>query len=173
MMPGYMAKAIHHFRARIEIIGVNPFVFVPAGILAALQKAAGARRGKIPVRMEIDGHGFVQTLVKWKGAWRLYLNTPMRKAAGKEVGDWAKFGVGFDPKKRTVRMHAKLREALEATPEARAVYESLRPSLQLEIRRYLSFLKTEATVERNVEKAVQFLLGKGRFVGRDSPHGKR
>ena len=38
-----------------------------------------------------------------------------------------------------------------------------------EIVRYIDGLKTERSIDRNVERALDFLLGKGRFVGRDRP----
>ena len=164
-MPMDMIK----FKAKIEIIGVNPFVFLPERVLRQIFVQAGKDKGKIPVRIKIDGHPFPQTLIKWSGAWRLYLNTPMRKAARKEVGDTASFEIAYDPRERTVPMHPKLARALQENKEAKDVFESLRPSLQLEINRYISFLKTESSVDRNVTKAIQFLLGKGRFVARDKP----
>lgn len=157
------------FRAKIEIIGVNPFVFLPERVLRQIFAQAGKDKGKIPVRIKIDGHPFPQTLIKWSGAWRLYLNTPMRKAAQKDVGDRATFEIAFDPVERNVPMHPKFAKALRENKEAKTVFDSLRPSLQLEINRYFSFLKSEASVERNVTKAIQFLLGNGRFVARDKP----
>jgi hypothetical protein len=39
--------------------------------------------------------------------------------------------------------------------------------MQKEIMRYINNLKTTESVERNVERAIRFLLGKDRFVGRD------
>src|SRR5690606_7333864 len=119
--------------------------------------------------MKIDGHEFIQTLVKWKGAWRLYLNTPMRKSAAKDVGDVADFEIIYDPVQRTYPIHPKLEQAFVKNKSAKKVFESIRPSLRLEINRYLSRLKTEESVDRNVSKAIQFLLGNGRFVGRDKP----
>ena len=158
------------FKARIEIIGVNPFVFLPQKVLQKVFMQAGKDKGKIPVKMKIDGHEFTQTLIKWSGAWRLYLNTPMRKAAKKDVGDVASFEIAYDPGERVVPMHPKFKKALQENKEARKVFDSLRPSLQLEINRYLSFLKTETSVDRNVTRAIQFLLGNERFVGRDKPN---
>lgn len=159
----------YKFSAEIEIIGINPFVYVPADVLQSIFIQAGKDKGKIPVKMKIDGHEFPQTLVKYSGDWRLYLNTPMRKAANKEVGDTAEFEICFDPEKRVVPMHPKFIRALEENKEAKEIFERLRPSLQLEILKYLSFLKTEESVDRNVTKAIHFLLGKQRFVGRDQP----
>src|SRR5262245_46241981 len=157
------------FKAKIEIIGVNPFVFLPDKVLHQIFAQAGKNKGKIPVKIKIDGHEFPQTLIKWSGSWRLYLNIPMRKAAKKDVGDIANFEIVFDPIERIVSMHPKFEKALRENKEAKKVFDSLRPSLQLEINRYFSFLKSESAVDRNVTKAIQFLLGNGRFVARDKP----
>ena len=119
--------------------------------------------------MKIDGHEFTQTLIKWSGSWRLYLNIPMRKAAKKDVGDVANFEIAYDAIDRVFPMHPKFEKALLENREAKKVFDRLRPSLQLEINRYFSFLKTESSVDRNVTKAIQFLLGNGRFVARDKP----
>lgn len=157
------------FSAEIQIIGVNPFVFLPDTVLDSIFKEASKDKGKIPVKMKIDGHEFIQTLIKYSGHWRLYLNTPMRKTAKKEVGDTANFEIAFDPEERVIPMHPKLINALRDNPEAQRIFDSLRPSLQLEIVRYLSFLKTEESIDKNVLRAVNFLLGKERFIGRDKP----
>jgi len=157
------------FIAKIQIIGVNPYVLVPAAILRNVFKQADKDKGKIPVKIKIDGHEFVQTLIKYAGKWRLYLNTPMRKAASKQVGDRAAFEIEFDPEERTIVIHPKLHRALHENTKAKCIFESLRPSLQLEIVRYISFLKTDEAIDRNVTKAIDFLLGNARFVGRNKP----
>jgi hypothetical protein len=157
------------FTAKIEIIGINPYIFIPEGILELLFKQADKDKGKIPVKMKIDGHEFPQTLVRYAGDWRLYLNMPMRKAAGKDVGDTAKFQVRFDPESRIVALHPKMVKALKENKDAKTVFDKLSPSLKHEIARYLSHLKTEESIDRNVNRAVDFLLGKQRFIGRDSP----
>lgn len=155
------------FQATIEIIGINPFVFVPEEILKQLFEQAGKSKGAIPVKMTIDGHEFEQTLVKYAGEWRLYLNQPMRTAAGKELGAKAVFGLRFDPAERKTPVHPKLEKALKENKAAKKAFDGLSPSLQKEIARYINSLKTEASVDRNIERAINFLLGKERFVGRD------
>ena len=157
------------FKAKIEIIGVNPFVFLPERVLDEVFTQAGKNKGKIPVRMKIDGHEFTQTLIKWSGSWRLYLNTPMRKAAKKDVGSEAEFEIAYDPRERLFPIHPKFEQALLQNTEAKMVFDHLPPSLQLEINRYFGSLKTESSVDRNVTKAIQFILGNGRFVARDKP----
>jgi hypothetical protein len=107
------------FSAEIQIIGVNPFVFLPDAVLSAIFKEANKDKGKIPVKMKIEGHEFIQTLIKYSGHWRLYLNTPMRKIAKKEVGDTASFEIAFDPEERVIPMHLKLIKALKENAEAK------------------------------------------------------
>src|SRR6187431_887585 len=121
------------FSAKIQIIGVNPFVFLPDAVSSSIFKEANKDKGKIPVKMKIEGHEFIQTLIKYSGHWRLYLNMPMRKMAKKEVGDTASFEIAFDPEERVIPMHPKLIKALKENPEAQRIFDSLRPSLQLEI----------------------------------------
>ena len=157
------------FSAKIEIIGINPFVYLPENVLKLIFIQADKSKGKIPVRIKIEGHEFIQTLIRYSGAWRLYLNTPMRKAAKKEVGSTADFEIVFDPEKRVIPPHPKFVKALKENKEAKKIFDNLRPSLQLEIIRYLSFLKTEESVNKNVARAINFLLGKERFIGRDKP----
>ncbi len=160
---------MREFSAEIQIIGINPFVFVPTEVLEEVFEKAGKTKGKIPVRMKIEGHQFEQTLIKYSGHWRLYLNTPMRKSADREVGQAARFEVEFDPRERVVPFHPKFKKALMENAEAERIYNTLSPSLQKEILRYLSNLKAEESVDRNVLRAVNFLLGKERFIGRDKP----
>lgn len=157
------------FQTRIKIIGINPFVFIPEKVLQFVFNQAGKNRGKIPVKMKIDGHEFPQTLIKYSGHWRLYLNTPMRRAAKKEVGDSAMFEIAYDASDRTIAIHPQLGSALKKNKSAAKVFSTLSPSRQHEIVRYISRLKTEETINRNVEKAINFLLGKERFAGRDKP----
>jgi uncharacterized protein YdeI (YjbR/CyaY-like superfamily) len=159
------------FSAEIQIIGVNPFVFLPDTVLDSIFKEANKDKGKIPVKIKIEGHEFIQTLIKYSGHWRLYLNTPMRRMAKKVVGDTANFEIAFDPEKRVIPMHPLLIQALKENPDAQKIFDSLRPSLQLEIVRYISFLKTKESIDKNVLRAVNFLLGKERFIGRDKPWG--
>jgi hypothetical protein len=59
------------FSATIYKIGINPVVDPPDGVMTAIFAAAGRRKGPIPVRGRLNGAEFVQTLVRYRGAWRL------------------------------------------------------------------------------------------------------
>jgi hypothetical protein len=155
------------FTAKIQIIGVNPYVLLPSAVLDELFTQAGKNKGPIPIKGTLNGKKFTQTLVKYSGKWRLYLNTPMRKAAGIDVGDTAKVKVEYDPAPRVLTMHPKLVRALDENKKAKAAFEKLAPYRQKEIVRYIGFLKAEESVNKNVEKVIRHLLGKERFAGRD------
>ena len=157
------------FSAKIFKIGINPYVLLPDTVLKALFKEAGKDRGYIPVKGTINGYEFTQTLVKYSGKWRLYLNTPMRTGSSTDVGDKVSLTIEFDPSDRTVPMHPKLQLALQKNKKANTVFLQLPPSRQKEICRYINFLKTDESINRNIEKAINFLLGKERFIGRDKP----
>ena len=157
------------FKAQIEIIGINPYVLLPEKVLLTVFKQAGKDKGAIPVKGKIEGHDFIQNLVKYSGKWRLYLNTPMRKASNKIVGDKVTIEIEFDPVERITPIHTKLQNALEKNKKAKKVFDSLPPSRQKEIARYINFLKTDESIDKNIKRVLLFLNGKERFVGRDKP----
>jgi hypothetical protein len=142
---------------------------LPANALKEVFKQAGKDKGTIPIKGTLDGHPYIQTLVKYSGKWRLYLNTPMRKRAKKDVGDSVEITVEYDPIERMVPMHPKLKDALSRNKQASKIFESLSPSRKKEILRYIGFLKSEEALDRNITRAIGFLSGKERFVGRDKP----
>src|SRR6187402_3363032 len=104
------------FSAKIQIIGVNPFVLLPTAVLKDVFQKAGKDKGAIPIKIKIEKHDFIQNLVKYSGKWRLYLNGPMRKAAGKDVGDLIEMQIDFDPRPRTTPIHPKLKKAFIENP---------------------------------------------------------
>lgn len=154
------------FSAKIYIIGINPYVLLPSSVLKYIFQKAGKDKGAIPVQLKISDKDFIQNLVKYSGKWRLYLNTPMRKAANKDVGDIIDVKIDFDPKPRTTPIHPKLKNAFKENIEAKKAFERLRPSRQKEILRYINFLKSEEGVDKNVQKAISHLTGNKPFIGR-------
>lgn len=157
------------FTAEIRIIGINPYVLLPEEVLAKLFAQAGKEKGPIPVRGTVGGHAFMQTLVKYAGAWRLYINGSMLKATKKKVGDGIAVRLAFDPSDRSTPMPAALEAALKKSSKARTVFDALAPYRRKEIMRYIAHLKSEEAIQKNVARAIRFLEGKERFAGRDKP----
>jgi len=155
------------FEAKIYIIGINPYVLLPSAVLKYIFQKAGRDKGAIPVQLKIGDKDFIQNLVKYSGKWRLYLNMPMRKAAEKDVGDIIDIQIDLDPLPRTTPVHPKLKKAFKENPNAKKAFEKLSPSRQKEILRYINFLKSEESVERNVQRAVTHLTSSKPFIGRE------
>ena len=157
------------FDARLEIIVGNPFVYLPPATLQNIFEQANQNKGPIPVRGAVNGKAYQQTLVKYSGAWRLYINMKMLPRSPKRIGEVISVTIEHDPSDRTIKPHPKLVKALQENDAANLVFEQMAPSRQKEIVRYIAQLKSEESVNRNVARAIDFLLGKGRFVGRDKP----
>lgn len=158
---------MEQFKAKIEIIGINPFVFVPETILLKIFEQSGKTRGHIPIRGTINGKGYLQTLVRYKGAWRLYINTTMLKNSPKRIGEIIEVAIAYDPKDRTIAPHPKLVKALKENTNAKNAFDSLAPSKRKEITRYISSLKSEESISNNIQKAIGFLTGKNNFLGQN------
>ena len=160
---------MNNFKSKIKITGSYPYVPVPDECLKSICKQAGKNKSPIPVKGTINGHPFTQTLLKFKDQWLVYINGIMREASGTDVNDEVEVVLEYDPRDRSVPMHPKLAAALKKDKRANDVFNHLAPSRQKEILRYISFLKTEESIERNVARAIRFLQEEDRFIGRDKP----
>ncbi len=156
-----------HFKAKLDIIGINPFIFVPEEALLTLFKDAGKDKGHIPVCGQVNGKEYTQTLLRYKGEWRLYINTVMLPNSPQRIGEIIDVSIEFDKRDRTLQPHPDLTKALSQNKKANAVFQKLSPSLQKEIIRYIAALKTDESREKNIKRAIGFLLGENRFIGRD------
>lgn len=156
----------HSFHATIEIIGINPYVEVPEAILNEIFIQAGKNKGHIPVAGTVNKLSYQQTLLKYSGLWRLYINTLMLKDSPKRIGETIEVTIEYDPLDRSIKPHPKLIEALKNNSEAKSKFENLSPSMQKEIVRYIASLRTEESRNRNIERAINFLLGKSSFIGK-------
>jgi hypothetical protein len=154
-----MNKDMQTFSAKVDKIDINPYVEVPYEILSKLQQDARKERGPIPVKGTLQGKPFSTTVVKFRGMWRLYLNTPMRQAANVDVGDQVTISVQFDKIPPKVAVPRKFTLALWKNKSAKEAFQKLAPSRQKEIIRYLNSLKQAETLERNIDKVIQFLQG--------------
>lgn len=153
----------------MNIIGINPFVYVPAAILENILREAGKTKSPVRVHGTVNRKPYRQTLVRYSGEWRLYINTGMLKDSPKRTGEIITVTIAYDNADRSIAPHPHLVKALAKNIAAKRVFDQLPPSRKKEIVRYISALKTEDSIHRNVQKAIEFLSGKSRFVGRDKP----
>lgn len=137
---------------------INPCVVVPGRIVAALRKESG-RNQALPVRGTLQGKAFKANVVRYLGAWRLYLNGTMRKDAGADTGDRVTVALCHDPVPRRERTPRAFTAALARDRRAKAAFAALAPSRRKDIRRYLGNLKREETLRRNIAKVLHYLRG--------------
>jgi hypothetical protein len=142
------------FKSKVCKLGINPVVDPPDDVLQAIFEQAGRSKGPIPVHGLINGAAFIQTLVKYQGAWRLYINGEMLKASGLKVGDAARIEVEADPRPREVAMPNLFLEVLSNNAEAKLRFEALTPSRKRGILLYLNSLRTERSLTKNIEKVI-------------------
>jgi Bacteriocin-protection, YdeI or OmpD-Associated/Domain of unknown function (DUF1905) len=147
----------------------HPFVFVPEKILNALFEGSGKTKGPIRIKGTVNDVPYRQTLVKYSGEWRLYINTIMLASSPKRIGETLSITIALDIESREVQAPPKFLEQLNKNKIAKKAFESLPPSRRNEIVRYLANLKTESSLDKNIKRALAFLTGKERFVGRDKP----
>jgi hypothetical protein len=142
----------HHFSAKIYNIGINWAVDVPKELSDQMKP----EKGYIRIKGEINGFYFVQTLVPVKHApYRLFVNLIMMKGAKTAVGEIASFEIeqNFTLVDKMYAMPKLLAEALD-TPTLVEQFQQLTPSRRKDILKYLSFVKTEETMRKNIEKVI-------------------
>ena len=147
------------FAAKIGKLGINPVVDPPDKVLEYIFARACRSSGPISVCGKINGFEFIQTLVKYRGAWRLYVNTEMLRASGLSVHDVAQIEIEYDPRPRDVAIPKLFASALERNSTAKTAFQKLPPSRQKEILKYLGALKSRNSLERNVDKVIDQLSG--------------
>lgn len=155
-----------NFTATLEIIGINPFVFVPEQVLDQIFKDSGRDKSPVPVRGTVNGKEFQQNLMKYLGEWRLYINTVMLKNSPKRIGEVIEVMLEYDDSDRSITIHPQLEKAIRESSLAAASFEKLTPSRKHELIRYINNLKTEAAIERNIEKIIRHLHGETDFFGK-------
>lgn len=156
----------NQFTAKLEIIEINPFVFLPDEILNEIFETSGKNKSPIPVKGTVNGKEFRQNLMKYLGEWRLYINLTMLKDSPKRIGEMLEIFVEFDNSDRTISIHPDLEKAIRENPVALQNFENLIPSRRLELVRYINNLKTKESIQRNIEKIIRYLTGETDFFGK-------
>lgn len=156
----------NHFTAKLELIGINPFVFIPEEILNIIFEISGKDKSPIPVKGTVNGKEFRQNLMKYLGEWRLYINLTMLKDSPKRIGEIIEILIEYDNSDRSIPIHPKLDHAIKKDPVTLKNFKNLIPSRKLELIRYINNLKTEESIQRNIDKIIRHLKGETDFFGK-------
>ena len=150
------------FKAEIYKIGINACVDVPENVTEKMTSSSGY----IKVKGMINGFEFSKNLVPVKDApYRLFVNIPMLKGGQTELGKVAEFEIeqDFSLQKKNYTMPKMLADKLD-DKKLNSHFNNLSESRRMEILKYLNYIKTEKTLERNIDKLIGKLERKEKNV---------
>jgi len=159
------------FTSTIKKRGINPYVLVSARLATQLKESW---RKPLPVLVQVNSKPEppwrINLMPAGDGSFYLYLNGEVLKASSTQVGSVVEVRLQFDKNYKPGPAHsmpAWFSEALAQNHLAKRGWDELIPSLQKEILRYMTRLKSVEAQSRNTQLAVHVLSGgKGRFLAR-------
>jgi hypothetical protein len=148
----------YSFKAEIYKIGINYCVDVPEKISSQMT----ATKGYIKIKGRINSFPFTKSLVPVKnGNYRLFVNIPTLKGANASVGDIADFIIEQDFE--IIIKEYPMPESLTKQLKSKELFENfnhLTTARKKNILKYMSFIKTEETMQRNIDKLIVQLENK-------------
>jgi hypothetical protein len=155
------------FSGRIYKIGMVRFVDVPSDI--SKQIGSGAH---VPVAGTVEGVPLRSTLVsRGKGAYRLAIHGDIRKKLRVDAGAVVEIAICRDEESREPQLPPALVLALRNSPKAQKAFRGMTTALRRQIVRYLTAVKSQATLERRVSKFVARL--ERRPAAKPKPRSKK
>jgi len=149
---------MHSFKAKIYKVGINAVVDVPEAVSGKMEP----EKGYIRIKGTINGFDFATTLVPVKdNPYRLFVNIPILKGGNTALGNEAQFSIeqNFEAKENDYPMVPALAKQLKSKKLTDA-FEALTPSRRKDILKYLNYLKTEETLQKNIDKVIKQLEDK-------------
>jgi len=150
------------FKAKIYKTGINWCVDVPLRI----SKKMIPEKGYIKIKGQINNYDFTKSLVPVKNKqYRLFVDAQMMKGGETALGKVAKFSVEQTSKKEVTKYSTPklLRESLKKEGLTKA-FTQLTSSRKKDILKYLSFVKTDETMMKNLNKLIGQLKNKSKNV---------
>lgn len=152
----------HSFKAKIHSVGINWCVDVPRRITRQLT----AEKGYIKIKGEINGFSFTKTLIPVKKSpYRLFVNQAMMKGGATALGKMATFKIEQNPDKK-IKRYTRPKALTEQLTKNKLTsdFNNLTPSRKKDILKYLSYVKTNETLSKNVAKLIKQLRDKEKNV---------
>ena len=116
-------------------------------------------RGHIRIRVEINGSEFRTALLPTRtGRHFMIVNKQMQKEAKVRAGMKAQFRMEADTEKRVAPAVPEMEKVFRSSKALRKFYESLSPSTQTDIARFIAEAKQPATRLRRAERMAERLM---------------
>jgi len=145
-----MNEEFQVFSGRIYKVGMIRFVDVPADISKRLGGGS-----TVPVMGTVDSVPLRSTLVpRGRGCYRLAIHGDIRKKLGVDIGAVIEAAIAIDEESREPELPPALVLALRNAPRAQKQFRAMTTALRRQIVRYLVAVKSQATLERRVQKFV-------------------
>lgn len=119
-------------------------------------------RARPKVVVTLNGHSWRSTVFPYSGRFLLSVRKSNRDAAGVKLGDRVKVTLELDTEPRIVEPPPQLKRALARNKVARAGWEALSYTHQLEHADAIAKAKKPETRERRLEKTVAMLVEKSK-----------
>ena len=152
----------HTFKAKIYKTGINWCVDVPTAITELLT----AEKGRIKIKGQINNFDFTKTLMPVKNApHRLFVNQTMMKGGKTALGETATFVIEQNNEKTNKKYSIPLilTEQLKKH-QLTSDFDNLTASRKKDILKYLSYVKAEKTLQKNIDKLISQLKNNERNV---------
>ncbi|MGZ2371461.1 DUF1905 domain-containing protein [Ancylomarina sp. YFZ004] len=150
------------FSAKIYLIGINWCVDVPFEITNSLL----VERGRSNIKGKINGFDFAKTLMPVKNSThRLFVNKIMMKGGNTALGELANFEIvqDYNKKLKDYPLPKLVREQL-VDNNLLVDFNNLTASRKRNILKYVSFIKTDETLMKNIDKLISQLRNKEKNV---------
>jgi flagella basal body P-ring formation protein FlgA len=145
-----MDSEFHVFSGRIYKVGLIRYVDVPTDISRKLDGGA-----HVPVAGTVEGMPLRSTLVsRGRGSYRLAIHGDIRKKLRADAGAFVEVAIQRDEESREPQLPPPLVLALRNAPKAQRIFRKMTTALRRQIVRYLTAVKSQATLERRVVKFV-------------------
>lgn len=151
-------------------MGTNPKLKFSTVLLTAGKTATGIKipdeiieklnGGKKPlVKVTINNFTYRSAVAVMGGAYMVGVNAENREAAKVKGGDRIDVTIELDTEERTVEVTAGFQQALNRNATAKKIFETFSNSKKKALTAPIANAKTEATRNRNIDKAMKALTG--------------
>ena len=152
----------YNFKAKIYKVGINCCVDVSSEITSKMT----VNKGFIKIKGTINDFAFKKRLVPVKNKpYRLFVNIIMLKGGQTEVGHTANFSItqDFEIIKKDYPVPISLTKSLKEQ-KLLADFNNLSDAKRKELLKYLNNIKTEETLQKNIDKLATQLKNKEKNV---------
>ncbi len=150
------------FKAKIYKTGINWCVDVPVEISQKMVPD----KGYIKIKGQINNFDFTKTLVPVRNApYRLFVNLTMMKGGRTALGEVASFKIEQD-KTKIIKEYPIPNLLSEILDQSRLTedFNNLTSSRKKDILKYLSYVKTDETLRKNIGKLIKQLKNKEKNI---------